>query len=159
MLLSFLSLMDRHNVKENKILFEHGDCSLVCKRSPVSTAGTRQWQKPSMQLVVCSPLARPRLSALEKEEKYSILCTHIQQGCKILTVCSWSYDLACFLEACQDTWGWVGLWVRCASPFLWANGKWISHSLCSLPNPSYSALQCSSSYNLKMALLFLFHVI
>lgn len=132
MLLSFLPLMARHNVKETRSLFELGDCCLVCKRSPLSTAGSRQWQKISIQLVVCSPLAGPKLNALEREGKYWILCTHIHQGCNILTVCSWSCNLACFPEMCQDSSGWVGLWVSCDSPFLWANRRWISHSLCSL---------------------------
>lgn len=88
-LLSFLPLMANNSLKENSIIViyiiiydELGHCCLVCKRSPVSTAGeAKQYQKPGMKPVLCNLLASPRLSAVEKEGKYEILCAHIKYIC------------------------------------------------------------------------------
>lgn len=58
--------------------------------------------------------------------------------------------VACFLEMCQTAPGLVGLRVRCASPYELMGVEFLVPFF--LLNFYYSALQYTSSYNLKLGL-------
>lgn len=119
----------------------------------LSTAGeAKQYQKPGMKPVLCNLLASPRLSAVEKEGKYEILCAYIKYICihAKYYVCK---DAVFKVFALGQVFLFCGLlswnvpdcsragWTPGQMCFtLWANGSWVSRSLFSFE----FLLQCTA---------------